>query len=187
MSRAGQVSPPQTLLNQVKTQVLKLRPLWRRNVGSHWLRFGIKLLLQVLLPAGELSHVIDQQASQHSFRAGRGGWGWRSAWLPACATGPSGRQGICPPRLSWVISHRLCFHRAHGGWVAWAEAKEGAFCLEFCSRSDIAGLMIIDLSKSPFNTYQCLPHEVIQEGAGRGQKLTCFSASLWIWRPVRLI
>lgn len=66
-------------------------------MGSHWLRFGIKLLLQVLLPAGELSHVIDQQASQHSFRAGRGGWGWRSAWLPACATGPSGRQGICPP------------------------------------------------------------------------------------------
>lgn len=147
MNRAGQVSRPQILFNQVKTQVLNLGPLWRRNVGSHWLHFGIKLLLQVLLPAGDLSLVIDQQASQHSLRAGEGGWLWRSAWHPACATGPSGRQGICPRlSLSWVISHRLCLHRAHGGWVASAEAQEGAFSLEFCSRSDIAGLMIIDLS-----------------------------------------
>lgn len=88
--------------------------------------------------------MIDPRASQHCLGAGEGegiGPAPRGHHRPIC------EAAICPrPSFSWVLSHRLCLHRAHGGWVASAEAKEGAFRPEFCSRSDITGLMIMDLS-----------------------------------------
>lgn len=68
-------------------------------MGSHWLHFGIKLLLQVLLPAGDLSLVIDQQASQHSLRAGRGGLVVEIRLAPRLRHRPIWEAGDLPPPL----------------------------------------------------------------------------------------
>lgn len=124
--------------------------------------------------------MIAQQASLHSLGAGGGGvcLAPRLHHRPVCESrdlslsllqlGPVGPQAVPP--------------RAHGGWAALAEAKEGAFCLEFCSQSDITSPVIMQLSLIVSFQHKTVSSTLSHSGRGRGgtetHTLLCFPVDL---------
>lgn len=111
----------------MKTEILKSQPLGHQEsiVEALWLYLGICML--PCLPGW----------------AGGTGQGVELPWLTAHARGP-----VHSLSFFWVVVTGCAPGGHKARWVSLVKVEEGAFYLEFCSRSNISRLVISNLSVS---------------------------------------